>query len=258
MLRGTNDSCSLLRHTLSEHSHPERQTCHNVSFIPPVWHQAWICHDITLRLCVSYCRLFFISSPPVDLSLDLAVSGYVCVCLSTCSSVLLTFFWKGCYCLEMHWLSRQWEEIAPPPQQTFKTILGLHTDTQHTAYDGWCRGENHLKWILTTSDLYWRNILNLQGLPPDLRLCLPRWRIKAWIKEFRRANEKWAAKQWWTVCEIHVDTAVDSVLWLHLLVVYHEMPRVVSSTGKSPDYCWSTNWTRVRVVDREVNKHEVM
>lgn len=64
----------------------------------PVWHQAWIYHDITLQLCASYCLLFFISPPAIHLSLDLAVSGFVCVCLSACSSSLLTFIWDGCYC----------------------------------------------------------------------------------------------------------------------------------------------------------------
>lgn len=133
MLRGTNDSCSLLRHTLSQHSHPERRTRHDVSFIPPCdtrRESATILHSDS----VSYCLLFFISSLPVDLSLDLAVSGFVCVCLSACSSVSHL---KGMLLSWMHRLSRQWEEIS------FKDYTWhTHRDIQHAAYAGLFWGEN--------------------------------------------------------------------------------------------------------------------
>lgn len=188
MLRGTNDSCSLLRHTLSQHSHPERRTCHDVSFIPHVWHQAWICHDITLRLCVSYCLLFFISSPLVDLSLDLAVSGFVCVCLSACSSVSPIFIWKGCYCHECTGYQGN-ERKSSPLQHTFKAILGIHTETHSTLhmldYSGvetQAKVNSYWKWY----------ILSLQGLPPDPRLILEQRRIKACIKK----KGKWKVGRW--------------------------------------------------------------
>lgn len=192
MLRRTNDSCSLLRHILSQHSHPERRTCHDVSFIPPVWHQAWICYDITLRLCVSYCLLFFISFPPVDLSLGLAVSGFVCVCLSVCSSVLLHIHLKGMLLSWMHRLSRQWEEIIPPSIRLSR--LYLEYTQSYKAYCIWWTilGRKHnLKWIHTDSDLYWGNILSLQVLPPDLRLILSQWTINTGSKQFWRANKMW-------------------------------------------------------------------
>lgn len=114
----------------SQHSHPERRTCHDVSFIPPVWHQAWICYDITLRLRVSYCLLFFISSPPVDLSLGLAVSGFVCVCLS-CVFICLTPHSSERNAIVMNALViKAMRGNHPSHQQTFKTILGIHTETQ--------------------------------------------------------------------------------------------------------------------------------
>lgn len=125
----------------SQHSHPERRTCHDVSFIPPVWHQAWICYDITLRLRVSYCLLFFISSPPVDLSLGVAVSGFVCVCLSACSSVLLHVHRKGMLLSWMHRLSRQWEEIILPSNRLSRLYLE-YRDTKFTVCDGQFWGEN--------------------------------------------------------------------------------------------------------------------
>lgn len=91
------------------------------------------------RLRVSYCLLFFISSPPVDLSLDLAVSGFVCVCLSVCSSVSLAFHLKGgCYCRECigyQGNERESSTLLPPHfQQTFMTILGIYTETHSTLH----------------------------------------------------------------------------------------------------------------------------
>lgn len=174
----------------SQHSHPERRTCHDVSFIPPVWHQAWICYDITLRLRVSYCLLFFIYSPPVDLSLGLAVSGFVCVCLSACSSVLLHIHLKGMLLSWMHRLSRQWEEIILPSNRLSRLYLE-YTQRHKADYIWWTilgRKHNH-KWIPTDSDICWVNILSLQVLPPDLRLILTQWRTKAGSKQFRRTNE---------------------------------------------------------------------
>lgn len=63
------------------------------------------------------CLFFFISSPPVDLSLGLAVSGFVCVCLSACSSVSLAVVMKA----------MRGNQAAFQP--TFKTILGIRRET---------------------------------------------------------------------------------------------------------------------------------
>jgi len=120
----------------------ETNTPQRFSFIQPVWHQAWIRHDITLRLCVSYCLLFFISSPPRR-----SLSGFsrvgLCRCLSICVFVCLTrtHLERGRRCRECLGLRRRWEEIIPPPHPptadfqdyTCKT----HRDTQQqTAYAG--------------------------------------------------------------------------------------------------------------------------
>lgn len=100
---------------------------------PPMWHQPWICHDITLRLRASYCCLFFISSPPVDLSLDFAVSGFVCVCLSLCSSVLLASSERDAIVMNASVIKAMRENHPLPLKHPFKTILGIHTEA---AYDG--------------------------------------------------------------------------------------------------------------------------
>ena len=136
------------------------------------------------RLRVSYCLLFFISSPPVDLSLDLAVSGFVCVCLSVCSSVLLAFHPKGgCYCrgcIGYQGNERKSSTLPPHFQQTFMTILGIYTEKHSTLhmldYSGM---EKHASRV----NPYWqwcilRKHSGPQGLRSYLRPMLPLW---SWV-----------------------------------------------------------------------------
>lgn len=130
MLRGTNDSCSPLRHTFYSIANPERRTCHNVLFIAP----PHVTPAVNLpRYYTPTPRLFFISSPPVDLSLDFAVSGFVCVCLSLCSSVLLASSERDAIVMNASVIKAMRENHPLPLKHPFKTILGIHTEA---AYDG--------------------------------------------------------------------------------------------------------------------------
>lgn len=154
MLRGTNDSCSPLRHTFYSIANPERRTCHNVLFIAP----PHVTPAVNLpRYYTPTPRLLL---PPLlyFLSSCRSLPGFrrvrLCLCLSISVFICLTrLIWKGCYCHEC--IGYQGNERKSPP--SFKASLQDYTWNTHRGCIWWTiLGYRHsLKWILT--DVYWGN-----------------------------------------------------------------------------------------------------
>lgn len=120
-------------------------------------------YTLSLRLSLSPLLYFFSSCR--------SLSGFsrvrLCLCLSICVFICFAHIHRRRMLLSwLHRLSRQWEEINPPPpplQQTFKSVLGIQ---RHTAYCicwtilGW---KHNLKWILTDTDICWENVWVYKG-----------------------------------------------------------------------------------------------
>lgn len=135
MLRGTNDSCSLPRHTLSQHSHPERRTRRDVSSpsAPRVTPGMNLprCFALSLRLLLSPLLYFCSSCRSLSgfsrVRRCLCLSIYVFICFAHIHLRWMLLSW-------LHRLSRQWEEITqllPLPGTLSRVYLGFKQRHKH-------------------------------------------------------------------------------------------------------------------------------
>lgn len=160
--------------TLSQHSHPERRTCHAVSSpLPRVTPGVNLPRYYTLSLRLSLSPLLYFFSSCRSLSGFSRVR--LCLCLSICVFICFAHIHRRRMPLSrLHRLSRQWEEINPRPAPS--------TDFQESTWNTETHGILHMldySGAKTQSKVnsYWhwymlRKRLSLQGLPFDLRLIL--------------------------------------------------------------------------------------
>lgn len=143
MLRRTNDSCSLPRHTLSQRSHPERGTRRDVSspsaprVTPGVsLPRCFECAPLTVSTLFLLCR-----------SLDSAVSGVVCVHLLCSHSSGMDAIVMTASVIK----AMRENHSTPPPPADFQECTW---DTETYAYAGlfWVKAQS--RESLTVSDRY--------------------------------------------------------------------------------------------------------